>query len=91
VRLIRIRTLPDAGVPLARVQEPSTPDPRSSPTVSRRSTRTCAPRSGGCRTAKKHEQLDHPDMVKLYSFFRGALDGPPTIHGSSRSPTSWNA
>ncbi|MGW7042185.1 MerR family transcriptional regulator [Streptomyces avermitilis] len=26
--------------------------------------------------AKKHEQLDDPDMVNLYSFFRGALDWP---------------
>ncbi|MFJ4280589.1 MerR family transcriptional regulator [Streptomyces massasporeus] len=26
--------------------------------------------------AKKHEQLDDPDMLKLYSFFRGALDWP---------------
>ncbi|MCT9108804.1 MerR family transcriptional regulator [Streptomyces mirabilis] len=26
--------------------------------------------------AKKHEQLDDPDMVRLYSFLRGALDWP---------------
>ncbi|MHA5053275.1 hypothetical protein [Streptomyces sp. SD15] len=26
--------------------------------------------------AKKHEQLDDPDMVRLYSFLRGALDRP---------------
>ncbi|SMD25158.1 MerR family transcriptional regulator [Kibdelosporangium aridum] len=26
--------------------------------------------------AKKHEQLDHPDMVKLYSFLNGPLDCP---------------
>jgi hypothetical protein len=26
--------------------------------------------------AQKHEQLDDPDMVKLYSFLRGALDCP---------------
>lgn len=27
--------------------------------------------------AKKHEDLDHPDMVKLYGFLNGALDWPP--------------
>lgn len=26
--------------------------------------------------AKKHEQLDDPDMLRLYSFLRGALDWP---------------
>ena len=39
VRLIRIRVSADAGVPLARVQQPSSPAPTNSPAQSRRSTR----------------------------------------------------
>ncbi|MEU2913036.1 MerR family transcriptional regulator [Streptomyces massasporeus] len=135
VRLIRIRTLADAGVPLARVQELLDAGPeefaegvRTIDTNLRaeirrlQSTRTrlarlaagehlALPRSVvgyldrlrglgvGERyiemerdawimiaaqlpdlidfvIAKKHEQLDDPDMLKLYSFFRGAPDWP---------------
>ncbi|MDQ0718502.1 DNA-binding transcriptional MerR regulator [Streptomyces luteogriseus] len=135
VRLIRIRTLADAGVPLARVQELLDAGPeeladgvqaidkdlrteiRRLQDTRKRLARLAAgeqpalPRSVvgyldrlrglGVEEryiemerdawimvaaqvphlidfviAKKHEQLDDPDMVKLYSFFRGALDWP---------------
>ncbi|GGV82532.1 MerR family transcriptional regulator [Streptomyces massasporeus] len=135
VRLIRIRTLADAGVPLARVQELLDAGPeefaegvrtidtnlraeiRRLQGTRKRLARLAAgehlalpgsvvgyldrlrglgvveryiemerdawimiaaqvPHLIDFVIAKKHEQLDDPDMVKLYSFFRGALDWP---------------
>ncbi|WP_255953640.1 MerR family transcriptional regulator [Streptomyces odontomachi] len=135
VRLIRIHTLADAGVPLARVQELLDAGPeefadgvqeidkdlraeiRRLQATRRRLARLAAgehlalPRSVvdyldrlrglgveewyielerdawimvaaqvpqwiDAVIAKKHEQLDDPDMVKLYGFLRGALDWP---------------
>ena len=49
VRLIQIRTLADAGVPLARCRNSSTPARRSSPDGIQEIDKDCAPRSGGCR------------------------------------------
>ena len=49
VRLIQIRILADAGVPLARVQDLLEAGPEEFAVASGRSTKTCAPRSGGCR------------------------------------------
>jgi hypothetical protein len=40
--------------------------------------------------AKKHEELDDPDMVKLYRLLSERSTGRPTTPGSSRSPTSWS-
>ncbi|MFF9780479.1 MerR family transcriptional regulator [Streptomyces sp. NPDC013978] len=135
VRLIRIRTLADAGVPLARVQELLDADPeefvggvqeidkglraeiRRLQSTRRRLARLAAgehlalPQSVGgyldrlrglgvgeryielerdawimisaqvpdlidSVIAKKHEELDDPDMVRLYSYFTGEPDWP---------------
>ncbi|SEG85518.1 DNA-binding transcriptional regulator, MerR family [Actinacidiphila yanglinensis] len=135
VRLIRIRTLADAGVPLARVQELLEAGPeefaggvqeidkalraeirRLQDTRSRLAKLAAgehlalpqsvvdyldrlrglgveeryiemerdawimiaaqAPHSIDAVIAKKHEELDDPDMVKLYSLLSGALDWP---------------
>jgi DNA-binding transcriptional MerR regulator len=135
VRLIRIRTLADAGVPLARVQELLDADPqefadgvqeidenlraeiRRLQGTRRRLARLAAgehlalprsvvdyldrlrglgveeryiemerdawimvaaqdPHGIDAVMAKKHEQLDDPDILKLYGFLRGPLDWP---------------
>jgi DNA-binding transcriptional MerR regulator len=135
VRLIRIRTLADAGVPLARVQEllDATPEKfadgvqeidknlraeiRQLQGTRKRLAKLAAgehlalpqsvvdyldrlrglgveeryiemerdawimvaaqvPHLIDAVIAQKHEQLDHPDMVKLYSFLSGPLDWP---------------
>jgi DNA-binding transcriptional MerR regulator len=135
VRLIRIHTLADAGVPLARVQELLDADPeefadgvqkidkdlraeiRRLQGTRKRLARLAAgehlalpqsvvdyldrlrglgveeryiemerdvwimvaaqvPHLIDAVIAKKHEELDDPDMVKLYGFLRGALDVP---------------
>jgi DNA-binding transcriptional MerR regulator len=107
VRLIRIRTLADAGVPLARVQELLDAGPKElaageQPALPRSvvgyldrlrglgveeryiemerdawiMVAAQVPHLIDFVIAKKHEQLDEPDMVKLCSFFRGALDWP---------------
>lgn len=136
VRLIRIRTLADAGVPLARVQELLDAGPaefadgvqeidkelraeiRRLQGTRKRLSRLAAgeqlalpqsvvgyldrvrglgveeryiemerdgwimvaaqfPHEIDSVMAKKHEDLDDPDMVKLYSFLNGVLDCPP--------------
>ena len=135
MRLIRIRTLADAGVPLARVQELLDADPeefadgvqeidkdlraeiRRLQGTRKRLARLAAgehlalpqsvvgyldrlrglgveeryiemerdawimvaaqvPHAIDAVIAKKHEELDDPDMVKLYSLLSGALDWP---------------
>src|SRR5829696_789870 len=123
VRLIRIHTLADAGVPLARVQELLDASPeefadgvqeidkdlradiRRRQGTRKRLARLAAgehlalpqsvvdyldrvrglgveeryielERDAWIFIAKKHEELDDPDMVKLYSLVSGALDWP---------------
>ena len=67
VRLIRIRTLADAGVPLARVRELLDADAEDVRRSGRaRSTASCAPRSSGCRRSRKRiAQLAAGDRLAL--------------------------
>ena len=63
VRLIRIRTLAEAGVPLARVQELLDAGPEAFARGVRTSTRSCAPRSGGCRATANGSPGSPPEST----------------------------
>ena len=90
VRLIRIRTLADAGVPLARVQELSMPAPRSSPVASGRSTRTCAPRSGGCRATASASPGSPPESTWRSQTASWATSTGCAASASTSATSSWS-
>ena len=62
VRLIRIRTLAEAGVPLARVRELLTPTLRPSRPRPPRSTATCGPKSGPSRSTAAESSSSGPAL-----------------------------